>query len=132
MAGRRESSGGEEAWELYPASAAYQEKRGTGERERENGRMGNEMRLGTIRLTALQQPDTAIPPRFRAQRERVLRILARWEASDPVRNRQFLFVLPNGMGNEAAQRRGNGTTGSVATLVGGYPFARHSLGAATL
>jgi hypothetical protein len=90
------------------------------------------MRQGIMRLTSSQRPETAIPPRFRTQRERVLRILARWEASDPVRNRQFLLVLPNGMGNEAAQRRGNGTSVSDVTLDGGYPFGRPSLGAATL
>jgi hypothetical protein len=33
------------------------------------------------RTPALNPPKTAIPTRFRLQRERVLRILARWESS---------------------------------------------------
>ena len=90
------------------------------------------MRQGIMRLTSSQRPETAIPPRFRTQRERVLRILARWEASEPVRDRQFLSVLPVGTGNQPEPRRANGTAGSDAALVGGYLFGRHSLGAATI
>lgn len=39
-------------------------------------------------------PRTAIPPRFRLQRERVLRILARWERSTRFAANSYEAALP--------------------------------------